>query len=87
MMHYRQQMPMNMSPQTFGPEPMHSQHFFPGFPGGTDRRIDRLERQMLRLEREVERLDRRVTRLERRWGQSHRPEYEEYPNHSSIYYS
>jgi hypothetical protein len=41
-----------------------------GFPGGgggqTDRRLDRLERQIQRIDQRLDQLDRRVDRIERR---------------------
>jgi hypothetical protein len=41
-----------------------------GFPGGgggqTDRRLDRLEREVQRIDRRVDNLERRVQRIERR---------------------
>jgi hypothetical protein len=43
-----------------------------GFPGGgggqTDRRLDRLERQVQRIDQRLDQLDRRVDRIERRLG-------------------
>lgn len=43
-----------------------------GYPGGgggqTDRRLDRLERQVQRIDQRLDQLDRRVDRIERRLG-------------------
>nr|WP_295971002.1 hypothetical protein [uncultured Bacillus sp.] len=42
--------------------------FVPGFLGGMNRRIERLERQVERLDRRIDQIDRRLDRIERRLG-------------------